>query len=361
MPRFLPAFCLSLSVLLVGLLGACKGESQCSNSKQCADGFVCNQETSACQAAQAAADASTVASTDATPACPGETHFCAAPAPEGWSGPVAGTQALAGETLASCPDSYPTEEKLVFSELVESGACNCKCPGAAKDVACDNGFIGKAAGSGFTCLQGISVGCFNIGDPPCTLSLPPNSSCIGTQSNNTLKDVSTIRVFLGKIKASGSCSDAVQSDDLDAKFASEERHCGAEASPASCPAEGLCLPSAGDSDFASLCIFQSGDLECPAEYPDKRLRFEGIADDRSCSDCSCHGPAIGTSCGGAVSLGCNAPNIFTDSCTAHTPGQAITARYTPNEKNMPCSAVGAELLGAATPTDPTTFCCLAAE
>jgi hypothetical protein len=293
---------------------------------------------------------------DAAPACPTATHACVAPVPSGWSGPVVGTQAASSAPLAECPANFATEAKRVFEDLVAQGSCACECPGVPANVLCSNASIEAREGTS-------TFACNELCQGACSLSLPPGGIC--TSGGSDINDAPALRISLGRVSNSGSCSPPLESNDFEAQFARQERYCSGEVLAASCPDEGLCLPTESDEPFASLCIFQEGDHECPAAYPEKALRFEGFDDTRTCSSCACTGPAVNSSCGGTVSIGqagtsaaCLEQDITTNGCIAHNPGTPVGARYAPAAE-FTCSPSGAELSGEATAVDPVTFCCVA--
>ncbi len=342
------------SVLALSLT-ACQGAAKCTSSAQCANGFACNTESQVCE--ELAPDASPPA--DAAPACPADTHFCAAPAPEGWSGPVIGAKAGTLAELAACPAEFATEEKLVASELAVAGECSCDCPGIAAGVLCSDAVISAVNGTSVQQCNAICAG-------GCATALKPDATCAASLDSD-ITAAPAVRVSLGKIQNSGTCGAAIESNNFAAEFAEQARYCSGSAIEASCPASGECLPVSSDASYDSVCIFQAGDQECPAEYSEKTLRFEGLTDDRSCSSCSCSGPAVNSSCGGQVSIfsGTASPcggsaTVLTATCTAKTAAQAITAKWNP-AATFDCSlSSGGVESGEAAATDPVTFCCLPA-
>lgn len=336
----------SLLFALPLLTGCTKSEAACQGSAQCQEGFVCS-ESGTCQAS-GGLDAD-LDPADATPACPEATHFCAAPAPTDWSGPVAGTQAEQSATLAACSGDYATEASAVFEGLVSAGACSCTCSGNATNMTCSNATLAERSNC---------VGCSAI-ETCNSLQVPSNNAC--TSVPGTLGDKDILRVSMGAVTGSGDCAEGQASDDLSSFFASQERYCSADSVVASCPADGVCMPNVVEPAFGSMCIFQAGDHECPTSYPAKELRYQGFDSTRACSACSCSGPDAGSSCGGTVEIGDGACisviQITASSCVTNliSSNGSSGARYQPG--SFACAPSGAEITGEATPTGQTTFCC----
>lgn len=340
-----------LSAVLGTSMGACKGESQCASSDQCANGFVCNLESKSCEAAT---EPDARVEIDAAMACPESTHFCAPTPPEGWTGPMAGTEALSGEALSTCPASFPTEEKLVYENIVATGECSCTCPGVSSGFTCGNAVLDGRSGTGITQCNQMCLGCLVL--------IPPTGACT-TADNSELASSPAMSVSLGRITNTGQCSNALESNDLEASFERQARYCSAPPVEASCPEAGTCLPNTDDASFDRTCIFQAGDLECPSDYPTKHLRFTDLEDTRSCSSCNCSGPAVGTSCGGTLTYSridvqptCALTTVSASGCVTK-PQVGLTAKYVPGT-SFSCSKSGAELSGEVTGTEPTTVCCL---
>lgn len=133
----------------------------------------------------------------------------------------------------------------------------------------------------------------------------------------------------------------------------------------------LCVPTAEPPPQGfSQCIFQKGELECPAGYPNRHVFYDDIEDSRRCSACWC-GPPEGGVCSSNVSLfldaSCSAPQTtaFLDSLspqclsplgglgTALGSKEATSPVYTPGS----CEPMGGEPLGSVELTGPSTFCC----
>jgi len=130
-----------------------------------------------------------------------------------------------------------------------------------------------------------------------------------------------------------------------------------------------CLPPANGAFNRGVCVYQQGDVACPAgSFSSKFVYNQGVDDQRGCSSCSC-GTPTGVDCQGDKlevwnSAGCaGAPagtisNPGDGSCiniaTSLTPG----LRYSlGTASGGTCPASGGLPTGGATANQPITFCC----
>jgi hypothetical protein len=102
----------------------------------------------------------------------------------------------------------------------------------------------------------------------------------------------------------------------------------------------------------------TGDVQCPAGVYSVRLVYwESFDDSRTCPPCTCNPPK------------CTGKLEYSDSCPPNTgtlqlgpaclDTQAFDAyQFVPDPVTGPCIASTSPPTGTATPTDPTTFCCV---
>jgi len=150
------------------------------------------------------------------------------------------------------------------------------------------------------------------------------------------------------------------------------RVCGA-GNPPSDPCANLgkiCIPVAQPGFL--VCIEHDGDVPCPtafSPYADKHVFYATLQDTRGCSPCTCDAP-MGSTCSAPVSVytdGACAVLAYTaavgssgPACHALPSGSPLgskaagTATYAPGL----CTPGGGVPMGAATPTEPSTYCCL---
>jgi hypothetical protein len=132
-----------------------------------------------------------------------------------------------------------------------------------------------------------------------------------------------------------------------------------------------CAPASGGVEGGFRhCVFQDGEHdECPSGYPDRMIFYRNIHNDLTCTPCTC-GPPQGAGCEVSIS-------VYSDTaCTAllatnNNPGvtplcrdnlqpgdlRSMSATWLTNDPGT-CEPAGGDSIGTATPTDPSTFCCM---
>jgi hypothetical protein len=130
----------------------------------------------------------------------------------------------------------------------------------------------------------------------------------------------------------------------------------------------ICVPTAEPPPGFSQCIHQSGQHECPSDYPDRRVFYNEISDSRHCSECTCGVPKGGVctaplrmyqdaSCmmvvtGGSYSL--------TETCCDIPAGTDLLSKKVwtaPIYEPGACEPIGGEPIGSVDLNGPSTFCC----
>ena len=131
------------------------------------------------------------------------------------------------------------------------------------------------------------------------------------------------------------------------------RGCARPAAEGVCAGAGVCLATSAAPFSTKACVFQAGDVACPADFPDKQTFFRGADDTRACTACgvsyagSCNVRLRGgpyPSCGGA-DIG--APG----GCAVAGPPIQLAGVI------ESCVVSGGAPSGAAVPNDPLTVCC----
>jgi hypothetical protein len=125
---------------------------------------------------------------------------------------------------------------------------------------------------------------------------------------------------------------------------------------------GVCVPPIPEGFENKWCMYQTGDLECPAgPFPVKTLFYSSVEDTRACSNCQC----------GTVTSNCEETElmVFADENCAGEPVAIVAADFTCTPAMGGSVAVDAgaeeacpvtepsEPQGAITPMGPFTFCC----
>ncbi len=120
-----------------------------------------------------------------------------------------------------------------------------------------------------------------------------------------------------------------------------------------------------------MCIYHDGDTECVKQslFTEKHVFYEGFQDTRACGACTCGSPS-GSACSSKISIytdGACSTLAYTTTMTSSGPDchdvpagvplgskSATSPTYSPGA----CTPGGGEPMGAATPTNPSTYCCL---
>lgn len=273
--------------------------------------------------------------------------LCAAPVPNGWSGPVivAAVPRDDGST-PDCPAEYPDAALAQFQELsADDAVCGCTC-GAPSDVTCGTAQL-EAFGSSSSCAAGI--GTEDVSTSGCT----PISTMTSEYWEASAASVT-----------GGTCAPDPQVTVEPFEFETLVAACGGATATRNCEGGGECVPAPNDPFAARACIHQDGDLECPpGPYAEKILTYGGADDTRDCSTCTC-GTATGQ-CTGDVRLSTDSCSTFTGgdiptstTCTGSTAMVSINgARFVPTDNDAACAPTVGQPMGEATANQPVTICC----
>lgn len=250
-------------------------------------------------------------------------------------------------TCDSCTCSTPTGSCGLPSQMT-ANAASCALNGTSTphtpfdpatgwDGTCDtNDSIpsGKLC-SGVKCVQSLSIG---------PLSVLNESPC--TPSQSTTPPPATWKTFVR------GC-----------------RHLPYE----SCPdGPGLCNPAPQPGSGFRICMFHNNDVDCPSfsPYSEKHVAYDDFMDTRACSPCTCGTPS-GGKCSSAISIyadgACSTAPLVTPivdstgtTCLDLPAGTPLGSKSVAPASYSPgaCQPGGGMPTGAATPTNPSTFCCL---
>jgi hypothetical protein len=162
----------------------------------------------------------------------------------------------------------------------------------------------------------------------------------------------------------GSCAPGAVNKSLQpATWNQVAQACTSSATPTqgACSVGALCAPLP-DPGY-HVCIMSNFDLPCPSgAYSTKRTTYASESDLRGCSACTC-GAVTGATCDGFIYLyptttNCTGGQLanLTTSCTPLTMPRYM-ALFTPAAMGGSCAGTTSPI-GSATPTQPTTFCCI---
>lgn len=268
---------------------------------------------------------------------------CVPAVPSGWSGPVA--MSSGASTPPTCGSDYPTQTTpgLLMDNLSAPPAtCGCSCQSSAI-VSCSLATL-NAFGFGTCAGGGSKVADIAVGSGCVPAVVPPVATHLRATGSPVV----------------GSCTPKPSEVITPPSWGLLARACTGASTAGACAGSEVCVP-APVSD--KTCVYQSGDLACPAAYTNKWVFYEGLDDARGCTVCGC-GNLTGT-CTGSVSLhntancGDDVKTIPLNTC--QTMVASSYAKYSGGiAANTSCPvAPGAGLpTGSATPKNPVTFCCI---
>jgi hypothetical protein len=304
----------------------------------------------------AIADAGLDVPTDAGSSCAEAGLVCTPAIPVGFQGPVAlaleSGDSGAAPTPPVCAGAYAIDALDGHANpLFVPAACTCACgpvDGGCTDPVVetftDNVCVNK-------CNQMIAGAC--------------TSDACGQSSQSA-------KITMPSQASGGSCAESVQKGvppwNAAQGWGTAGRACAGGPLPeGGCPASEVCSAPPPASFGAGLCVWQTGDVACPATYPSKQLLYASGADDRDCADaCTCAPPA-GVACNATVTASpnatCSGGTLLTGGATCNFYGTMSTpyVNATVMASGGSCASGGsATPSGAVTPTSPSTICCTAA-
>jgi hypothetical protein len=284
------------------------------------------------------------------------TVTCVGAIPAGWTGPAARADVSHGAPLPPCPPdtaaAYSGFADLAFEPAV-CGECSCTEPTVECTLADVDAYT--------------TIGCAT---PPGPVTIEQSTTCQGTGAvdEHGSYTIAAPTVTLGSCRPEGGGVVDVPPHG----WGSDVLLCASTvAGQAGGCVEGTCLPILSAAEFGSgYCIFQSGDLECPAPFLVKSLTSDGdedIADDRDCSACECdeaNGSCSVTTriygslnvCGGALKA--TVPNDGVCHDASNEFSTSVELEATIDDASGSCPELGGEAQGSVVATGPfTTVCC----
>jgi hypothetical protein len=289
---------------------------------------------------------------------------CVDAVPAGWSGPVVLSDQATGPpapTPPACPSSYPND--------VYDGNATPTSPAATCDCTCGTVVTGSDCNS--TTPLGISLysaaGCAGT---PCSSSSIPYTSmgfCVGTGCADALS-----AKVIPALPENGTCTPSLTKTFPPSAWSETARACQPASVGGGCSSSQVCVPAPPSPFDAKLCIFQGGDVSCPAgSYSQQHVFYSSTNDGRACSSCTCAEATGGTCTGGTVAVATSISgsacagtmdSIPTDgNCYSVTLGSGndfvwATAPQTAATGGT-CAPQGSTASGSVTPAGPTTVCC----
>ena len=285
------------------------------------------------------------------PAACGAGNVCAPETPAGWAGPVVWAETATEDPQPACPAAYGELAFNAFDDLQAPPAeCTCEC--------------GEASGANCAPLtlelHGTDSSC--IGAPDDTFSISASGACNSGPASSAGRywEVGDPGI------SGGECSpiDSVQVPA--AGFSQTSTVCGgASEQTGECAGSDTCVATPPEGFESRLCVWQEGDLECPAGgYEDRFVRHADFDDGRNCTTCTCGDPD--GDCAATVRLwtsdSCSptsAGNVLVGAgCTASVGSTQGASAVNLVVEDASCAPSGGVPTGEAEPDEPYTLCCM---
>ncbi|MGH1342267.1 MAG: hypothetical protein ACRBN8_11985 [Nannocystales bacterium] len=314
-------------------------------------GVPATEGTSSGDSTAAEETAAPTSESDGPDSC-GVGNVCVDEPPAGWSGPVVWADTPVADDSPGCGAAYPELAFEAFDDLQAAPAeCDCEC-GTATGASCAP-IVLEHHGSDSSCLT-----------PEDTFTMTGTCSTAPSGASGDYWEIPEPGV------TGGSCAPSGTTNIPSASWNSVSTVCGgADAAAGVCGAGASCLPAPPEGFEARACVWQPGQLECPAgAFSDRFVRHAGFDDSRNCETCTCgsaQGECDGTvvllnSCGGGGGSG----NVaIGGSCTSVSPSMSggLYNAATLSVSNVSCEPSVGTAIGEAEPTDAYTLCCMALE
>jgi hypothetical protein len=267
---------------------------------------------------------------------------CEGDVPEGWSGPTA---VRAGGSELACDQGALENLELALHDEASSAPADCAC-------ACEDAV-------GITCdASAVQVTTYDNDD--CTGVRDQGSGVLGQCVELCCSGRGANYVKPAPDVSAASCAPTTLVDSKPApSWGVHLVGCG-PVPPTDCGAD-TCFDSVPESD---LCIYRSGEHECPAgPFSERTVGYASFDDSRACEPCGC-GPVDTADCNETVRGYAIIDCTVGETLLVPEPGCApadldFDGAYI--ESVAPtgsCTPTGGNPTGEVTPTQPTTVCCV---
>jgi hypothetical protein len=278
-------------------------------------------------------------------------YACVPAVPPNFTGPL--ELYVGSDAAPPCGQAFQAQT-IDGNDLLSAPAATCGCAcGPLQDAGCATPSIA------FSTLNDCATVCANAVPRPGCSSITATSSCPAT--------VGIWMTAAAPAVAIGSCPPVPTSTVTAAQWGEYARACAASVvlADTDCPTSTVCAPAPATPFGTATCVAQSGDVACPlTAYTVRHVYYGGVDDQRGCSACTC-GDATGTSCSGSVDVYDSADASCTGvGDTYQLPFACDPINQGPADFRVDlvltsgsCTPDAVSAIGAATPIEPTTFCC----
>lgn len=287
--------------------------------------------------------------------CTDPSFVCAPEVPSGWQGPVSLGR---GSAAPACAGEYPTVALEASAGLqdAEIECANCAC-GAIAGLEC------VPADE----VQGLPGGFALYSDNNCQTEGTSHTLLAADECTELTAPMGPGSSWLAVGQPGGAprCAPSGGEATLeDIAWLTHAVACEGATAAGSCGGTGMCMPPPPEGFEAGVCVYQDGDVECPADYPERLAFFTGADDTRSCSACACDPPeAIDCMTTAELYTDADCSTLMTivkagDCNTTNPAGVPAAAIFKAAEVSGQCSNSGGDPEGTVTPRDPVTVCCV---
>jgi hypothetical protein len=273
------------------------------------------------------------------PEC-GPASTCGNEAPIGWFGPVIHARFLEGTEPPPCPEAYPDPGPTLLAGFNDPGPaiCGCECELSMMQNCYTNVYTG-----------GVSPTCNDWAE-----IIQASDACTNTDVNGFLR-------FNSFGYNQGFCEETETEIIPPLVWETAIRTCRLD-TPFPCGDGGVCTPDPADGFESIWCIYQQGDLDCPAgPFSDKQVFYTAAEDTRDCTNCTCG--AGGVTCtdyqldvyAGPDCAGEPVSSVPADGSCVAAVGESIAGNF---GGGAPCPVTEPSVPeGAVTAMGAFTFCC----
>jgi hypothetical protein len=277
--------------------------------------------------------------------------MCSAIPPVGWFGPVTYAAVPPGSPPPECPADVLQAGPTVLRGFVDPGpaVCGCECELSAP-LSCST--CATEVAQATQC--GNYYGCYGGG------SVMVTESCTNVDFDGIIRFTSQDNYYYGG-GGNPTCDETEIEDIPPFQWEATISTCRVPYDALVCD-EGICVPPLPEGFENKWCMYQTGDLECPAgPFANKELFYSNVEDTRACSNCQCGTSGTtcdtvelmaftGADCAGDPIATMTAATDCVDLVVGSVAGNFFTDGGCPvTEPSMP--------QGAIMPTGPYTFCC----
>lgn len=263
---------------------------------------------------------------------------CGVPAPDGWFGPMIFARTDGTGEPPACPEGY-TDGPVVLEGFIDPGPAVCGCECTLSGSSCFGYMYNHSSAS---CNSYLNY--TNVAETCTNLNIGPYAT------------------FYAYQQMAPTCTSEKTEEFPPALWESTIHSCKLADGAQSCNGDGVCQPNPPGDFEATSCIYQQGDVGCPAGiYNTKHLYSSGVDDTRDCGDCSCGVPASNCTGNMMVFTGqdcAGEPTALVPSSNACTTasGGSMAADYGTSDD---CPVAGnPQPEGEVSPVGAFTFCCM---